>query len=662
MAYEMPLDQIKQLQVLLRKEVNLSWYEPEKEDILTLPKLSSVAETIAVLDPSPPYLRCKICKGKLIRGLQSSICVFCGSNPHKDLPPDPIKFKDTVGYRCLLDSLHLDGSEMVGPIAEGKESNRGRNASKVEIPLSELLDLEIRRPSELDEVTSSNSGEEAFQSKGLFNLAAVDLDRFFSQRKSVSDASEEQLASNKQIDSAENNTFQANENLSFFQNAQVSETAPESTEDQSVNSFSGWEANFQSASSGAVHEETKSFDHSAVDLDEVFGSGKASIGVMKNDNLNPAASMENDWFQDDIGRTSHLEVGSQTGKPEVTMDLNFAKVEETAKSSSTGNFEWMQDDQGHGSFNKTTAVVTTDEVADSFDDWDAFAGSASSQAPSGSVSNSKITSQTGEFEMIANLNDTKTAEGTNNSSSTGNFEWFQDDHWQGSNNKKMDTVTTHDVADSVNAWDDFLGSTSTQDPFSSVPNSVITNQTGKSEISSDLNITKMAESTISSSTKNFDWVGDDQWLGSNNKKTGTVTDEVAESFDDWNDFTSSATTQDPSNNVWKQTVNQMSSAEQTSEMDIFSLSSNSHDMNFGGFKQHDLFSEQFSSPLSSAGANLQQSEFSSSRVANVDESGGNSGDASSSKLGSNVDDVEMLLSQMHDLSFMLESKLSVPQK
>lgn len=50
------------------------------------------------------------------------------------------------------------------------------------------------------------------------------------------------------------------------------------------------------------------------------------------------------------------------------------------------------------------------------------------------------------------------------------------------------------------------------------------------------------------------------------------------------------------------------------------------------------------------------------RVANVDETGGESGDVSSAKLGSNVDDVETLLSQMHDLSFMLESKLSVPPK
>lgn len=110
MAFEMPLDQIKQLQILLREKASLSWYQPEKEGNLALPKLPSVAETVSKLDPSPPNLRCKNCNGRLLRGLQSFMCVFCGTNPHEDLPPDPIKFKNSIGYRWLLESLHLDGS------------------------------------------------------------------------------------------------------------------------------------------------------------------------------------------------------------------------------------------------------------------------------------------------------------------------------------------------------------------------------------------------------------------------------------------------------------------------------------------------------------------------------------------------------------------------
>ncbi|KAI9072988.1 hypothetical protein K1719_045021 [Acacia pycnantha] len=232
-----------------------------------------------------------------------------------------------------------------------------------------------------------------------------------------------------------------------------------------------------------------------------------------------------------------------------------------------------------------------------------------------------------------------------------------DDLWPGSNDKTTSPVPADEVTDTINAWDDFIGSSGTQDPSSSFPNSVMASQTERSEITADLNDRKVVKSN-----NNFDWMGDDLWQGSYNKTTDTVTtEEVSGSFDDWNGFTSSATTQDHSSNVWEQTVNQPSSAQQTSEMDIFSLSSNSNVVNFGGFKQHDLFSEQFSDPLSSAGASMQSGAF-SGRVASVDAAGGDSGDVSSAKLGSNVDDVEMLLSQMHDLSFMLESGLSVPPK
>lgn len=38
------------------------------------------------------------------------------------------------------------------------------------------------------------------------------------------------------------------------------------------------------------------------------------------------------------------------------------------------------------------------------------------------------------------------------------------------------------------------------------------------------------------------------------------------------------------------------------------------------------------------------------------------GDVSSTSTRTNVDDVETIMSQMHDLSFMLEGNLSIPQK
>ncbi|GAU43578.1 hypothetical protein TSUD_369020, partial [Trifolium subterraneum] len=644
MAFEIPVDQINQLQILLRKNANLSWYQPEKEENLPLPKLSSVSETVAKLDPSPPYLRCKNCNGRLLRGVQSFICVFCGSNPHKDLPPEPIKFKNTLGYRWLLESLQLDGSEMVAPMVDEHTSNRARSELKDEIPLSELLDLEIRWPSEAER--TSNSDTEAFPGESSLSLSGVDLDSFFDRKESDSNVSGQNLASERNVGAASDNTFQGNENLSLFQNVQASEASGGFAEDQSGDSFSGWEANFKFASSGPVHE-SKSVDHSKVELDTVSGYRKDSVGVTKNDDFNPSAS-DDDWFQGDGFKTSNSVIDGQSGK-----------------------MDWMQDDQWKGIGTKIPDIGVTDEEDDS---WNAFTGSASAQDPSDlsdtktaeggnsssnrdfgsdkasfsfdkfgsdkasfsfdswNISNSEITGETGKFETTEDPNDTKIA-----LASSSNVDWMQNDPWQESTNKASGIMTTNEVADSFDAWNDFTGSAISQNPSSSVSHSEIKDQTGISEITVDLHGTKTAESTNASTVKSFDWMQDDQWQVSNNKTNATVTTNGnADSFDVWSDFTSLTTRQeDPFSNVPLQTANQTPS-ENTFEMGLFESSNNSHDMNFSGFSQHDLFG-QFDNPLSTpTTTNAQPAAASLNRVADEDTMRQN---VSTAEVGSK-DDVE----------------------
>lgn len=705
--------------MLLRNQANLSWYEPDKEETVPLPKLPSVAETIAKLDPSPPYLRCKNCNGRLIRDLQSSVCVFCGTNPHKDLPPQPIKFKTTFGYQWFLQSLQLDGSEMVEQVVDENAWNRGRSETKDEIPLSELLDLEIRWPSDAERALSSTSDSAAFQGKSSLNLAGVDLDSFFERREADSDEFEPNLASGRQGNPASDNTFQTNENLSLFQKDQASEVAAGSADNQGGDSFSGWEANFMSASSGPVHEEAKSLDHSKVELDTVSGSCKDSGRVKKNDNFNPSASTEHDYFQGDGWRTSNSEVHTETEKSELTMDLSGTKTAESANVSSR-NLDWMLDDQQEGSDNKTSDTVATAEDKYSFDEWNDFTGSASTQDPSSSISGSNVIDQIGNFGFSVHFNDKKPAEDANGSSnkdfdwmqdqwqdnnnkttdtisaneaddsfdawndftgsantqnstfglsnseisgqtdkselmqdpndiktaesatgSSSNFDWMQDDQWKGSNSMATGIMTTNEAAYSFDAWNDFTGSAISQNPSSGISNSVITAQTGKSEIT-DLNFMKTEEGTNASSRRSFDWMKDDQWQVSNNKAADTLTVNDIDSFDVWNDFTSLATKQD------------QTSAEKTSETNLLSSSNNSHDIEFSGFPQHDSFSGQFGSSPSSLPAT------SSNWVAEVDTTSGNSGDVSTT--AGSIDGVEMLMSQMHDLSFMLENNLSIPPK
>ncbi|KAK2354991.1 hypothetical protein QL285_092447 [Trifolium repens] len=721
MAFEIPVDQIHHLQILLRKNANLSWYQPEKEENLPLPKLSSVSETVAKLDPSPPYLRCKNCNGRLLRGVQSFICVFCGTNPHKDLPPEPVKFKNTVGYRWLLESLQLDGSEMVAPMVDEHTSNRARSELKDEIPLSELLDLEIRWPSEAER--TSNSDSEAFPGESSLSLSGVDLDSFFDRKESESNVSGQNSASSN-VGAASDSTFQANENLSLFQNVQASETSGGFAEDQSGDSFSGWEANFKFASSGPVHEESKSVDHSKVELNTASGYRKDSVGVIETDDFNPSAS-DDDWFQGDGFKPSNSVIDGQSGKSESTTDLHHTDKTEIGNGSSNRNLDWMQDDQWQGSDTKIPDIGVTDEEDDS---WNDFTGSSGAQDPSGIISSSNISSQTGNFEFSADLSDTKTTDGANSSSNrdfgwmeggqqqdndnkttdnfgydeasysfdawnvsnseitgetgkfettedpndtkiaeiafatSSNFDWMQNDPWQGSNNKEIGIRTTNEVVDSFDAWNDFTGSAISQNPSSSVSHSEIKDQTGISEITADLHGTKTAEGTNASTVKSFDWMQDDQWQVSNNKTNDTVTTNGnADSFDVWSGFTSSTTRQeDPFSNVSLQTANQTPS-ETTFEMGLFGSSNNSHDMDFSGFSQHDL-SGQFDNPQSTpATTNAQPAAASLNRVADEDTMRQNPRDVSTAEVGSK-DDVEMLMSQMHDLSFMLESTLSFPPK
>lgn len=82
MALELPNDLIQQAKISTRTEAGLPDYNPDDPSLPAMPSLSA---SVAAFDPSPPYLRCKHCQGKLLRGLQSLICIYCGQNCIKTL-------------------------------------------------------------------------------------------------------------------------------------------------------------------------------------------------------------------------------------------------------------------------------------------------------------------------------------------------------------------------------------------------------------------------------------------------------------------------------------------------------------------------------------------------------------------------------------------------
>ncbi|KAI8551973.1 hypothetical protein RHMOL_Rhmol06G0229100 [Rhododendron molle] len=510
MDFQVPTDLIRQLQHSLRKQAGLSSYDPSDP---TLPALPSLRGSVSGFDPSPPYLRCKHCQGRLLRGLQSVICVYCGKRQPKDVAPDPIKFKSTFGYQWLLQSLDLDGSETVGPSIEETGLNRGRSTPKEEISLSDLLNIEIPWPAESELTEHSLPDNELLQTKSSLNLAGVDLDNFFteSKRDLVSHSMEDPRATNSQSENAEMNAFSSQENVSLFQNLHHSLTAFSSSETKDNDGFSGWEADFQSADSGNQPEVSRSFDAfagSAVDLsahmDSVFGSGK---------------------------------------------DLE----DEKAKHAS--------------------ALLESTSV-----------------------------------------------------------DQIQDDLWNNVNVLALHQAEQVDVTINTKGL-------------------------------------VAADNLYSHPSTGTDWLPDDMWQTSGTTAPENKTIRADDSFEIWNDFTSSKNAQDSSKDSLIQSRDQIASGEQISDITFSSSTNKSQEMDFSSLSQPDLFSGPFSNETGSVETNIMQSEVHApERLANVKVEVGenvvqavNNGDIFNSATQSKHD-VESLLSQMHDLSFMLKSDLSVPSK
>ncbi|KAM6548984.1 hypothetical protein CsatB_020660 [Cannabis sativa] len=499
---EIPIDLIKQVQISLRSHASLSSYDPNDN---SFPNLPSLEEALASLDPSPPYLRCRHCNGRLLRGLQSLICVLCGGEATKeDLPPEPINFRNTLGYQWLLQSLSLDGSEIVASPVETNNSHRGKNAPKDEFPLSELLDLEIKWPSESERFESRYLKETPGQSKSSLNLSGVIIENFFAEEKKVvtTNATVQSSVSTNQTNAKQ--SVQGHRNLDLFENVQHFEAADPSNEGESNVSDSGWGANFQSAASAMPNEEAKPFDSfvGSVDLsdqmDEVFGARKDTKDV------------------------------------------------ETTGSSSIGS------------------------------------------------------------------------------------EWFVDDSWNNSNSGLA----------------------------------------GPSEVfqtNTNVKTGNLVESVSHSSSTDVDWVQDTRWQGTSNKLPDNKADEEHDSFDDWNDFTSSTVANNPPSSSLKQTLVPLD--DMTSDVNLFSSTNHQQDINlFDSISQPGVVSAAFSSPTGSTEGSKMLSEASSLDRTSGDNTmvGGNPEDVEKSRnvtgaeIKSEANDVEMLLSQMHDLSFMLDNNLSVP--
>ncbi|XP_068303898.1 uncharacterized protein [Pyrus communis] len=598
MAMEIPMDVIKQVQISLRKEAELSSYDP---DDTPLPNLPSVKETLAELDPSPPYLRCKHCKGRLLRGVQTLTCVFCGREHCKDHPPDPINFRDTFGYRWLLQYLSLSGSEIVDLPVGANELNRAETARMDELSLSDLLNLEIKWTSKPEKIETDLPNEIPNLLK-LPDLAGVNLDNFFFEGKKdgASSNSEELFGSSTQIVGKE--SFQGHETLRLFENVKPFETVVQTTEGESGDS--GWAASFQfvaseSQASGNLPQASETLPLASQNLPQASEIlPRASENLPQASESFPQESKSLDPF---VGSTVDLSahIGTVFG---TVVDSTNEKSNHSVTGSASMSSDWFQDD---------------------------LLG----------VSNSGFSGGPERLEILAEVKG-GIAENVNNSFPDG-VDWVQNNQLQIPSNKDLDSKTTVENDDSFDAWNDFARS-------SNAPN------------------------LVDSSVKQggVDWVQDNQLQTTSNKALDNkTTDEDGDSFDAWNDFASSKNASNLADNSVKQSINQTTSVDHTLEINLCSTSS-SGDLDFGSFLQPDFSAGALNSSNSSTVVNRVQLEPSvldslgdaSTNDGKKSEDVVEGGDVSSVRAGSKSDDVERIMSQMHDVSFMLESTLSIPPK
>ncbi|KAJ0052400.1 hypothetical protein Pint_01993 [Pistacia integerrima] len=525
MSVEIPYDLIKQVQIAVLKEANLSSYDP---DDASFPNLPSFKSSISELDPSPEYLRCKHCKGRLLRGVMSLICMFCGKQQaQQETAPEPIDFKSTFGCRWLLQSLALDGSDIAGVPVKAKELNRAQSTGQEEFLLSDFLDLEIKWQPELEKVESESD-------KSPLHLVGINLDNIFTEGKKDT-VLEQQVVEDRNDDGGGDNDFQVRGHSSL-ENVKRFEPVVRSTEDESGgDSFDGWEASFQSADDGNAREESKLDDPvvgSSVDLsahmDAVFGSEIIGSSAIKT----------NDGLQDDLWSSSNSEKLGKSNQVDVTATTEDVGTVDNVNNSSSMSIDFIQDAQWKSESNSAPDKTAIHDEDDSFDAWNDFTGSNTVENPT-NISEAK------QFEVAAIIKHGGEAEKANNSSSRS-IDLVQGGQLQTDNIEIPDNKVINEGDDSFNAWNDFASSNSVQDTFNRQ-----TDQAKQLEVNANIKDSEM-ENAKNSSSMNVDWFQDDQWQTTSKKAPENKT--VDDLFDTWNDFTSSASAQDSSKNQSGQAV------------------------------------------------------------------------------------------------------------
>ncbi|EFH65794.1 hypothetical protein ARALYDRAFT_470500 [Arabidopsis lyrata subsp. lyrata] len=695
MAIEISVDLINQLKVSLRKEAKLSSVGDYSDSSSS--SLPTSEEAIAELDASAPYLRCRNCKGKLLRGIESLICVFCGNQQRtSDNPPDPIKFTSTSAYKWFLSSLNLHGSEMVEPLKETDGSSRGATKAPVlkGIALSKFLDLEIQWSASEDK----SDDEQSVQNKNPLNLGGINLDDFFIEGRG--DLSKVEPAEIKPVE--DDDDFKDPRSLSLFDSVK-SEGVVGSQQHENFGLFDKKDAH-KSVSSGE-HENLSLFAgrdaQESVSLAEQgnFGFFEEKDGqnsFKENENLSlfegkvaqkTSSSKEDESFGLFEGKDTQRNSSSKEDEsPGLFMGKDAQRTSSSKDDESFGMFEGKEDaqrnssskeDENFGLFEgapSSTADLKSfdDKIVATSSDWDSDFQSADHNPSQKKVGGDPFVSSpvdlaahmdsvfgsgkdllyakpgdwlqddlfgnvTGEAQnsdsAVHDKNEGQVVGG--NGSSSMDIDWIGDDLWQ-TNEKKSIEKTPTDVNDDDDDWNDFASSANSKTPNNPLSQTMESSQDeffyGQAQVKNGVKEQSVDE------------------------KQNTVMSDIGKGQEDdifgtWDSFTSSTIPQ--------------TSGEKYPKMNLFGENNNHRDLDFDSISRSDFFSESSGGKTNSEEVKVipsgtstldRTSDPDGSKDQTVDLVVGTTTTAPKSK----SDVAEELMSQMHDLSFMLETKLSVP--
>ncbi|KAH6764694.1 hypothetical protein C2S51_015943 [Perilla frutescens var. frutescens] len=629
---QIPHQLIRQVQIRTRAAAGLPDYDPSDP---TLPALPPLSATIAAsdADASPPHRRCRNCKALLLRGSESIVCLYCGLGPHYDAIPDPICFTSTIGYQWLLRSLRLDGSEMVDPASKSKQ-DKSQSSPKDLTPLSVFLNFNIPWPAEIvnGEISSDEHLEE---SKRSLILTGVSPDRFFLKSKSigVSDTLIEQPSDHKWVEAASTKDVAALDDQDLFQNVRSSKPAASSSENKTSEALDDQDL-FQNvrsskpAVSSSEHKTSKALDNQ--DLFQNVQSSKPAISSSEHKTSEALSGWEAD-FQSADSENQH---GDHTSSKHVTASSEGSEIEfqdpESFQSSSDLNVDLAAhldsvfgpgEDLNDGKPNDSPSVPAASGDWNSDDMWNNLTSSAPNLSDgfyaTFSTKSGPQNDHTLDYSKDLSTND----------------DLFQDFHSQTNN---ADTTGNKTTNEDLFDWNDFASSTSVQAPsqnaWAGSNDQVSTSEDKPLEgdffrFDNTLEVDKSSEGDLFSFNNKFE--------GDKKSSEGDVFSFDTKFEDD------------------KKSI----------ERDLFSFDSN-FGGDFSGCPQPNLFSTSTSNINAPTEGNAILSENSvsnwfSDAISPSLESGqaANNGDAFGQ---STKDDVKMLISQMHDLSFMLETDLSIP--